>query len=88
MGLQPESGKSADGRGKYGLIRQAAAKIEWEELEDAGEEKDNLQDLAIEIGNVKTTAWILRPLNPYDSGQDRSGNYTRPMKRRSKDYAS
>lgn len=38
---------------KYGLIRQAAAKIEWEELEDASEEKENLQDLAIEIGNVK-----------------------------------
>ena len=37
----------------YKRQRQAAAKIEWEELEDASEEKENLQDLAIEIGNVK-----------------------------------
>lgn len=55
---------------KYGLIRQAAAKIEWEELEDASEEKENLQDLAIEIGNVKNNCLDIKTYESIRFGAD------------------
>lgn len=38
---------------KFGLIRQAAAGVQWEEIPQAGEEKDYLKELAMEIGCVK-----------------------------------
>ncbi len=40
-------------REKYELLGQAAARMEWEAAEYAGEENEYLQELAAEIGNVK-----------------------------------
>ncbi len=44
-------------REKYELIRQAAARMDWEEIDDTGEGKDYLQELAAEIGNVKNNCY-------------------------------
>ena len=52
---------------KYGLIKQAASRMDWEELPSVDDERDYLQELAIEIGNVKN--------NCYDIGDYESTRY-------------
>ncbi len=44
-------------REKYELLCQTAVQMGWEEIGDVGEEKDYLQELAAEIGNVKNNCY-------------------------------
>ncbi len=42
---------------KFELLRRITARMDWEEVENAKEEKDFLQELAVEIGNVKNNCY-------------------------------
>ena len=56
---------------KYILIREAATKLSWEELKGAGEEKEYLQELAAEIGNIKNNCRDIRTYESQKYGTER-----------------
>ena len=49
---------------KYRMLRQILAEIEWDQEPEADEEKDYLQELAIEIGNVKNNCLDIEQYEP------------------------
>ena len=53
------------------MIREAAAKLSWEELKGAGEEKEYLQELAAEIGNIKNNCRDIRTYESQKYGTER-----------------
>lgn len=57
---------------KYGLIRQMASRMDWEELPQADDERDYLQELAIEIGNVKNNCYDIKN---YESARYGTGRF-------------
>ena len=56
---------------KYALIRQILSKMEWEEIPAADEEKDYLQDLAVEIGNIKNNCYKIEEYESLRYGKER-----------------
>lgn len=56
---------------KYALIRQEAAKLEWEELAQAEDERDYLKELAAEIGNIKNNCYDIESYESARYGEQR-----------------
>ncbi len=56
---------------KYALIRQEAAKLEWEELAQAEDERDYLKELAAEIGNIKNNCYDIEAYESVRYGEQR-----------------
>ncbi|MGN1377549.1 MAG: ATP-dependent helicase [Dorea sp.] len=56
---------------KYTLIRQLISQMDWEEIPAADEEKDYLQDLAVEIGNVKNNCFNIMEYDSLKYGKER-----------------
>lgn len=52
-----DSGNLLSESEKSELLRRIAARMDWDEVKNAGEEKDFLQELAVEIGNVKNNCY-------------------------------
>lgn len=49
---------------KYRMLRQILSEVEWDQEPEADEEKDYLQELAIEIGNVKNNCLDIEQYEP------------------------
>ena len=56
---------------KYALLRQILSHMEWEAIPAADEEKDYLQDLAVEIGNVKNNCYRIDEYESLRYGNER-----------------
>ena len=56
---------------KYALLRQILSHMEWEAIPAADEEKDYLQDLAVEIGNVKNNCYRIDEYESLHYGNER-----------------
>lgn len=56
---------------KYTLLRQLISQMDWEEIPAADEEKDYLQDLTVEIGNVKNNCLNIVEYDSLKYGKER-----------------